>query len=176
MRIIKWILGIVVVLGIVFFAGGYLLPREVTVARSVEIEAGADAVFPHVNSLKATEAWSPWLARDPAMQISYSGPDAGIGAKSVWTSESQGNGSQEITGSEADKLVQTVLDFGQMGTAKAEFVLNSAGSATEVTWTMVADMGAGPMGRWMGLMMDNWVGSDFDTGLQSLKTVVEGGA
>eukprot|EP01023_Acetabularia_acetabulum_P038207 TRINITY_DN36513_c1_g1_i1.p2 TRINITY_DN36513_c1_g1~~TRINITY_DN36513_c1_g1_i1.p2 ORF type:complete len:157 (-),score=35.49 TRINITY_DN36513_c1_g1_i1:16-486(-) len=34
-------------------------------------------------------------------------------------------------------------------------------------------MGSGPMGRWMGLMMDRWVGADYEQGLQNLKAVVE---
>jgi len=31
-----------------------------------------------------------------------------------------------------------------------------------------------PMGRWMGLMMDGWVGPDYETGLSNLKSLVEG--
>jgi hypothetical protein len=43
-----------------------------------------------------------------------------------------------------------------------------------VTWMLDTDMGAGPIGRWMGLMMDKWVGGDYETGLQNLKSLVEG--
>ena len=53
MRILKWIGGILVLIVTVFLIGGYLLPQQVTVARSVEINATAGDVFPHVNSLKA---------------------------------------------------------------------------------------------------------------------------
>ncbi|MCY4178888.1 MAG: hypothetical protein OXC60_07790 [Litoreibacter sp.] len=59
MRVIKWILGSVAVVIVAFVAIGMLLPREVTVERQAAIAAPADQIFPHINSLKANEAWSP---------------------------------------------------------------------------------------------------------------------
>lgn len=176
MRILKWLVGIVVVLAIVFVAGGYLLPREVEVARSVEINAPAEAVFAKVNSLKAGQEWSPWASRDPEMSIEYAGPEAGVGAEMTWASDDPqvGQGHQKIVLSEANERVETELDFGEMGTAKAAFILDGDGTTTDVTWTLLADMGAGPVGRWMGLMMDDWVGADYEAGLANLKALVEG--
>ncbi|MEL7105208.1 MAG: SRPBCC family protein [Pseudomonadota bacterium] len=176
MRILKWLVGFIVVLAIVFVAGGYLLPREVAVARSVQIDAPAAAVFEKVNSLKAGQEWSPWLGRDPDMSIEYAGPEAGVGAEMTWASQDPqvGQGHQKIVVSEANKRVETELDFGEMGTAKAAFILDGDDAATNVTWTLLADMGEGPMGRWMGLMMDGWVGADYEAGLANLKALVEG--
>lgn len=176
MRIIKWLVGIVVVLAIVFFAGGFLLPKDVAVARSIEIDAPASEVFPHVNSLKAGAEWSPWLGRDPEVQLAYSGPDAGVGAKLDWVSEHPqvGTGSQIISASIQDQKVTTDLDFGDMGTAVANFDLVENGGKTVITWGFEADMGSNPMGRWMGLMMDRWVGGDYEAGLANLKALVEG--
>ena len=176
MRILKWLLGIVVALAVIVIVGGFLLPREVVVSRSVDINAPAEAVFPHVNSLKATEAWSPWLARDPATELTYEGPDAGAGSKLTWRSDNPqvGAGTQEIVASSENRQVDTALDFGDMGTATARFLLEEAGDVTTVTWDLSTDMGAGPVGRWMGLMMDRWVGADYEQGLENLKTLVEG--
>ena len=176
MRILKWILGILVVLVVVFVAGAFLLPKNVEVARSIEIDAPAADVFPHVNSLKAGETWSPWLGRDPEVQLAYSGPEAGVGAKLDWTSDHPqvGNGTSVITASEADKMVTNEMDFGDMGTASASFELVEAGGKTTVTWDFQTDLGNNPVARWMGLMMDKWVGGDYETGLSNLKAVVEG--
>ncbi|MEX0287375.1 MAG: SRPBCC family protein [Paracoccaceae bacterium] len=175
MRVVKWILAVVVVLAAVFVVGGMLLPRNVEVARSVEIDAPAEQVFPHVNSLKATQAWSPWLERDPDVKLTFEGPDTGVGSKMAWTSEEPtvGAGTQEITESVENKSVKTALDFGDMGTAVATFDLAAAGGKTTLTWGLNSDMGAGPVGRWMGLMMDSWVGGDYEKGLANLKTLVE---
>lgn len=175
MRILKWLVSIVVLLAIVIGFGGMLLPREVEVVRSTEISASPDKIFPYINSLKATEDWSPWLAIDPDNQLTYSGPDEGVGNKLAWNSDHPqvGSGSQEIILSEQDKRVETALDFGEMGTAKADFLLEESGETTLVTWGLVADMGAGPIGRWFGLMMDSQVGADYEKGLANLKALVE---
>ncbi|MEL6519802.1 MAG: SRPBCC family protein [Pseudomonadota bacterium] len=179
MRILIWLLaiagGLVVTAAVVIFAGGYLLPREVTVARSIEINAAPEEVFPHVNSLKAMEAWSPWLSRDPDVKLTYNDVEQGSGATMEWASEQPdvGSGRQEITASTPNESVETALDFGEMGLAKAQFLLAPADGATTVTWTLETDMGGGPVGRWMGLMMDGWVGADYEQGLENLKTLVE---
>ena len=175
MRILKWIAGIIGVLAIVIVGGAYVLPREATVARSVAIAAGPEAVFPYVNSLKATAEWSPWLEIDPDVKTTYSGPDDGVESEMEWASDhpNVGNGAQEIMASVENERVETSLDFGEMGTAKAAFILAGSGSTTEVTWTLIADMGSNPVGRWMGLMMDGMVGADYEKGLSNLKALVE---
>jgi len=175
MRILKWIGGILVLIVTVFLIGGYLLPQQVTVARSVEINATAGDVFPHVNSLKAAQKWSPWMERDPDVKTTYSGPDSGVGSKLAWSSEHPqvGNGNQEIILSEPDQRVETALDFGEMGLAKAGFLLEENAGVTTVTWTLDTDMGSNPVGRWMGLMMDRWVGADYELGLSNLKSLIE---
>jgi hypothetical protein len=61
-----------------------------------------------------------------------------------------------------------------MGTALAAFDLVETDGKTTVTWGFTTDMGNSPMGRWMGLMMDSWVGGDYETGLTNLKSLVEG--
>ena len=176
MRILKWLIGLVVILAAVFFGGAFLLSKDITVARSIEIDAAPSDVFPHVNSLKATQNWSPWLERDPNVQLSYDGPEEGVGAKMAWSSEepSVGQGTQEITISELDKQVVTALDFGPMGTAMATFTLEGANDKTTLTWDLYTDAGNNPMARWMGLLMDGMVGADYETGLANLKSLVEG--
>jgi hypothetical protein len=177
MKILKWLLGLIVLVVVAFVAIGFVLPREVSVARSIDINAPASDIFPHLNSPRATVAWSPWLAKDPQAKTSFDGPETGVGAKMAWSSEHPqvGSGSSEITLSEPDQRVTVALDFGDMGTATAGQVLEPAGAATRVTWSFETDTGAGPVGRWMGLMMDGWVGTDFEAGLSNLKELVERG-
>ncbi len=176
MRILRNIvLGLVAVV-VILAAASYLLPRHVTVERSVTIDAPPNEVFPEVNSLQRASEWSPWLAADPETELAYSGPEEGVGNRLEWSSENPrvGSGSQEITASEPDERVETALDFGDMGTGRAWFDLAPQDGATEVTWGLVADMGNSPVGRYMGLMMDDWVGADYERGLQNLRATVEG--
>ena len=142
------------------------------------IDAPPEQVFPYVNSLQKTETWSPWIDRDPEVRLTYDGPDAGVGNKVSWTSEHPqvGTGSQEIVESTPNEWVSSVLDFGPMGTADAYFELApDGGNSTEITWGFNMDAGLNPVERYMGLLMDRWVGGDYEAGLAKLKSVVERG-
>ena len=82
-------------------------------------------------------------------------------------------GSQEIIESAPDQIFRTALDFGPMGTAIASFKLQPDGEQTQITWGFTSELGLNPMSRWMGLMMDKWVGGDYERGLDNLKALVE---
>ncbi|MDE2914258.1 MAG: SRPBCC family protein [Paracoccaceae bacterium] len=174
MKIIVRIIQIVAGLAVLAVLGAYLLPGTVTVVRSVVIPASATEIFPYVNSLQRTEEWSPWLALDPDVGLVYSGPEQGVGNRLEWTSdhESVGSGSQEITLSVENERVETALDFGSMGTAEAYFDLSETDGRTEVTWGLVSHLGYNPIARYMGLMLDSWVGADYERGLANLNSVV----
>lgn len=176
MRLAGRILIGIAILVAVLAGVGMLLPRNVEVTRSTVIEAPPGEIFGYVNSLQRAAEWSPWLGIDPDVQTRFSGPPEGVGNRMEWTSDNDqvGDGSQEISESVADSRVVSLLDFGAMGTATAWFDLQPEGGATRVTWGLDADMGAGPVGRWMGLMMDGWVGADYERGLSNLKALVEG--
>lgn len=165
--------GLVVILVLV----GFILPRNVEVSRTVAIAASPEEVFPYINSLKKFNEWSPWADYDPNTKYVFSGPESGKGMRVDWTSEEEnvGSGSQEIIESIENELVRTSLDFGMQGTAEALFTLKPTDSGTEVTWGFTSDMGMSPIGRYMGLMIDKWVGGDYERGLQRLKDKVEEG-
>ena len=175
MSFLKKLLWSLVGLVIAFLAVGMILPREVAVSRNVEINALAEKIFPLMNSPKAMEAWSPWLSIDPDVKVSYNDIVEGKGASMTWESDHEqvGSGSAEIIESVENEKIMTALDFGDHGTATASMMLAEEGGKTDVTWGFVADMGAGPIGRWMGLMMDSWVGGDYQRGLNNLKELVE---
>lgn len=176
MRILKRLLLIIVVLVLALVAIAFALPREVSVARSVDINAPAADIFGHVNNLEANANWSPWLDRDPEVVLNYGEIAAGEGASMSWASEHPqvGVGSMEITKSIENQRIETALDFGDMGTADAYFEFAENGGVTNVTWGFVTDTGMNPMSRWFGLMMDGFVGPDYELGLNRLKDLVEG--
>ena len=175
MRFLGRLLGALVILVAVLVAVAFVLPREVVVTRTAMIGAPPEAVFPHINSLQASQAWSPWNARDPDMVQVFEGPEMGVGNKMIWTSDQRnvGNGSQEITASVENERVVTALDFGPQGTAEAWLALVPTSDGTEVTWGLRTDMGMNPVGRWMGLFFDSMMGPDYEAGLGMLKDVVE---
>jgi len=176
MRLLRRLLSVVVVLVVALLAGSFLLPRTVALSRTVTVNAPAEVIFPYINSTRKMTEWSPWTDRDPDMQVTWSGPDQGVGNRMDWVSDNRqvGSGSQEITVSVENQLVETALDFGNMGTAVATLALLPGDGATRVTWGFVADSGYNPLARWMGTMLDRWVGADYEAGLARLKALVEG--
>ena len=170
-KILLWLVGLVVVLAVV----GLLLPRQAHVERSIRIDRPASLVFATVNSYQRFSAWSPWAEYDPNMQQSIEGPRSGVGAKMSWSGNSKvGSGNQEIVAAVANQSVTSNLNFTGMSQSKATFTLGADDSTgTKVTWSLDTDMGAGPIGRYVGLFMDRMVGGDFARGLAKLKTVVE---
>ncbi|WP_424933029.1 SRPBCC family protein [Amaricoccus macauensis] len=153
----------------------YVLPRHITVERDVVIDAPAEVVFEQVNSLQTFAEWSPWSDYDPDMEVVFSGPTEGVGNRMEWSSMDPqvGRGSQEIVESTENRSVRTALDFGEMGSGEAWFVLEPSGTSTNVTWGLEADMGNTPTGRYMGLVMDQLVGGDYERGLAALKLRAE---
>lgn len=170
MRLVLGLGALVLIMGAVALG----LPAHVTVARSVVINAPEYAIYPYLNSPRRYASWSSWAARDPNMKVTYSGPQEGKGAKVSWESEnaSIGNGSMEIVNSEQPKSVEITANFnGLDGTG--DFELAPAGSGSKVTWSFGYPTGSSPIKRWKALMLDGFIGAEYEAGLQKLKARVE---
>lgn len=175
MRILCVVLGIIVAIAAAVVVGGFLLPSEQFVSRSVVVEADQTEVFALVNNYRQFNRWSPWAAKDPDTKYEFSGPDSGVGAKMSWQSENPnvGSGSQEIIEVEPGSRVRTRLTFEGFDSASyATFRLEPADTGTRVTWEFEANLDS-LIGRYMGLMMDKWVGADYEQGLARLKEIAE---
>jgi len=175
MKVLKRIFFLLIVVIVALVGVSYLLPDTAQVSRSIVINAKPEAIFPYVNSMQETEKWSPWLSRDPETKLNYEGPASGVGSTLHWSSDHKqvGSGTQEIVESVENQMVKTALEFGPLGQAAAYFELTPEGDETKVTWGFDTELGMNPAMRWMGLMMDNWVGADYERGLANLKTVAE---
>jgi Polyketide cyclase / dehydrase and lipid transport len=161
---------------LVLALASFLLPRQVRVERSGVVTAAPATVFEQINTLKNWEKWSPWHRIDPQMQLTYSGPAAGVGASYAWTStdDNVGNGSFTITRSVPARRIDAQMNFMEEGTATCSYLLEPAATGTKVTWVMQSDLGYNPLSRYMGLLMEHFVGPDFDKGLRNLQEVAGG--
>ncbi len=175
MKILKVVLGIVVALVVAFVIGGMLLPSGQYVERSAVINANPAKVFALVSDYREFNKWSPWAALDPEAEYEFSGPPTGVGSKMVWRSEhpNVGNGEQEIVDIQPGTMVRSKLTFEGFDTPSfATFTLVPAPNGTDVIWAFDANMDT-MLGRYMGLMMDSWVGADYERGLARLKELAE---
>jgi len=90
--------------------------------------------------------------------------------------KSTGQGAIKLTHAEPDKRIFYDLDF-EHGKYKSTgaIMLEAGGENTKVTWSNEGDLGANPINRYFGLMMDRMMGPDFEEGLNNLKRAVEAG-
>ena len=150
-----------------------------TVQRSTTIEASPDAVYARIIDFRQWTDWSPWDDMDPSMDKTFSGADAGIGAKYSWSGNRKvGQGNMEITDATEPSSVQIALEFLKPFKASntTVFKLQPAGTGTGVTWAMTGRNTF--MTKVMGIFksMDKMVGPDFERGLRRLKTAAETGS
>jgi effector-binding domain-containing protein len=173
MKVLKKILVVIGIILLLAVIVSLFLPSTMTVSRSEYIKAPASVVFEQINTLKNWKNWSYWDNIDSAMISKYEGPESGVGAIHSWESKDDrvGVGSLRISESTPDKSVTTVLKFGEMESVGGWQLRDTTGG-TMVTTYMTMDMKFHE--RLMGLMMDSWLGGDFEKSLAGLKKQAEG--
>lgn len=154
-------------------------PDEFKLMRETKISAPREKIFPHVNDLRAWEAWSPWAKLDPNAKNSFEGPASGVGAAMTWSGNKKiGEGRMTITASQVNELIGFRLEFLRpfKATNTAEFTFRPDGNQTRVTWSMCGKSNF--FFKIFGLFMncDAMAGRDFEKGLASLKSVAEASA
>jgi uncharacterized protein YndB with AHSA1/START domain len=175
MRLVKWLLNGLGLLAVSLSVIGLLLPDNTHVERRIEIISTPAAIFALVNDLRSFNQWSPWARIDPKTRYTFSGPSAGVGARMAWASDNPnvGSGSQEIIKSEPQHRVELALDFGAQGNAVAYYDIEPAGDGVAFTWGFDSQFGYDLLGRYFGLMMDQWIGAEYEKGLRNLKVLAE---
>jgi len=173
-KLLKGLLIFIVSLVVTLAVVGLFLPSKARVERSIVIERPASAIFPLINSFKRFNEWSPWYGLDPSAQYTYSSAESGVGASMAWVGNDEvGSGKQIITASEPPARVASDLNFGDMGTSKVEWSLTPDGVGTLVNWSLQTDAGWNLVGRYFNLLLDRFVGADYEKGLAKLKTLAE---
>lgn len=171
----KILIGIALLIaGLLTYA--YFIPPEYSISREVSINAKAENIFPMIVNTKRADEWMPWKDVDPAVKISYSGPDGAVGSSSSWESDGQmGVGKSEVVEVVPNKKVVTKItyvkpmEFTQM----SEFQLIETGEITTMRWSVEGKKIF--VSRLMCIFMDldKYLGGEFEKGLLKLKSIVE---
>lgn len=151
-------------------------PDTFRIERSTNIKASPEAIFPYLNDFQKAAAWSPYEKKDPAMKRTFSGAASGKGSVYDFAGNGEvGAGRIEIVESQPPEKVTLLLSMHEPfeGRNTIEYILEPKGEATQVTWAMHGE--APYVNRLICLFMnmDKMVGRDFETGLASLKTLIE---
>ena len=169
------LIGLAVLL-VVFLIAASFRPDDLRVERSITISAPAALAFAQINDVHKWQEMSPYVKYDTAATMSFSGPDAGVGACFAWDGNAKvGAGRMTIVESQPNDLVRFKLEFFKPWacTNAAAFTFRPTGSGTEVTWAMHGKNKF--ISKVMGLVMnmDKMIGRDFEDGLKNLKTIAE---
>lgn len=175
-RFLRWILLLIVlaVAGVLGYAA--TLSDTFSVTRMAKIKATPEKIYPMIANLKTFNTWNPFVLQDPDLKLAYSGPESGKGATNTWTgSPHAGSGKLSIIDETPPNGIKMMLDMEKPLEAHntVTFTLKSEADGTLVTWDM---SGTRPyVGKVMDVVfnMDHMVGSQFETGLASLKTLAE---
>lgn len=175
MKALKYLLVFLVSLAALLAVAGLFLPSAAQVERSIVIDAPRANVFTILNTPHRFNDFSPWAEMDPDAEYTFDGPYSGTGARMEWSSDEPGvgDGSQEIVESEPYEHIRLRLVFGPGEPATSYYRLADTDGGTEVTWGFRAEFGYDLVGRYMGLMFDSWVGSEYEKGLNNLKALAE---
>lgn len=148
------------------------------ISREIVIKAPPQKIFPYINDAKLMNSWNPWMKLDPKMNITFSGPPAGVGAKTSWAGDKRiGAGSATIIESIENLLVRTHLEYTDPHPMSqiAEISLTPQSDGTLVRWSVSGDTLF--LGRIFCIFMnlDKMIGGTFDEGLKTLKEMIEQG-
>lgn len=169
-RVAMRILGVLASLLAAFLAIGLLLPKQVEVTRSLEIEAPADEVFSYLADLEAWTEWTPWGELESALE----GPRSGPGAKRVWDDPALGSGSLTIVEAIAPNRVtyEAEVEDGAIRFFGEFLVSTTSDTHATVTWTETAQWGLNALLGWNGLTLEESQGAQLAQSLAKLEEVI----
>ena len=160
----------------VLTAIGLVLPGTYRVERTVTVAATPELVYPLVGDLARWREWSPWAARDPHLQVSFSAVTNGAGAWAQWQGANQGGGRAEIVLAQPPERVEYRMTYTGLpvaGEGRFHLVSTGGGARTVITWTSQGTLGWSPLVRWFGLLMKRQEGLELEQGLAALQARVE---
>lgn len=169
------IIGIGILLGIILLVAA-LVPKNVEISSTIEINKPVSEVFDFVVNLKNQENYSVWVMADPNMKPIYSGNVGEIGFSSTWKSDVKnvGEGSQIITKLEKNKYYEVDLHFIKPFKANNKARTNTDvinETTTRVTTTFYAS-NPFPMSI-MNLFIKNMLLKDMNKNAEGLKKLLE---
>jgi len=178
MKAIRLLFFFILAVVIITAALSFMQPTSQKVEREIVINTPASVIYDQLIKLEHFHQFSVWSQQDSSAVYSFAGVDGTVGATTSWkgSPEISGEGKIEIIALEPNQKVKHQLHFTKprKGNAESTFTLNQTEkSATTVKW--VFELATPRPWNIFNLFysLDDKMGDDFETGLQSLKTILE---
>ena len=168
------ILFVIAIAGVIGFASSK--PDSFHVERARRMHAPPEKIFPLINDFSNWDAWSPWVAKDPAIEITMSDKTSGMGAMYEWAGNNDvGRGRMEVVTVLPLRAVRLKRSIFEPMVARnaVEFSLQAFGEYTKVTWSMRGSMDFLTKLTSTFMSMDDLVGPDLELGLNRLQMLAE---
>jgi effector-binding domain-containing protein len=177
MKFLKLLGGLIVVVILIVVFLGFIMPKEYSVEKTVNIDAPKQVIWKNVNNFKAMDQWSPWREMDPNQKTEYIGESGEVGSMTKWEGDPNtvGTGSQELMLSTPFERIETKLRFMVPWEAENDVYVSISPNENgySVAWGFSGKMDF-PMNVFLPLMgIEEGVGNDFTKGLTKLKEICE---
>ena len=176
-RLIEILISLAIVLGL-FLVVSLVLPSKRHLVERVETNRKLTIAFDSLNSLRRFDDWNPLVLRDPRIQLSFSGPATGVGARMDYVSkeDSLGKGSWEIVESlPREKITYKIENIQRGDNKRTSFSFKPTGRNNrnvEITQTYDINYGWDLLGRYSGMYVARHVGDDMKMGLARLVSML----
>lgn len=168
------VFGAATVLVLLFLLIGLLLPHGYQTSAEVVIQSPPEKIFPYLNRLDRWPEWSQWATnKDSMFAVEYGPQVEGVGAAQTWK-EPRGSGKLWIIGSDPDRSLEYVVEFGNFPRMNSRFFLQPVDVGTKLTWTSEGRLPSGPFYGWLRLAFVNGLRSQYQQALLKLDAVVTG--
>lgn len=173
MKVLKWILGIIVVLIAAVLIIALFLPSTVVVTASGEVNQPKEKVFHMLASYTDRQAWDPWVETDSTTEVIVTPAEGYTGSVYSWSGEKIGGGKMEVASVEYPGTINSYLMFeGRPDTSMVTWTLEEIEGGTALSWGFEAEA-AYPMGRIFLTLMKGQLQGDFEKGLQNLSELMD---
>ena len=171
-KLLKGLVGLAVVL----FGISFLLPKDMNMTITQDLDASPEQVFHQVNNVENWKNWSPWFEMDPDMEITYGEIKAGAGAFYSWASEKKfvGEGQMIIDESIVNEKIGTVLKFEGEPDGFADMNLTALEEGgTNISWNFSSEYSAKmPWERFQVAMGRMMLKSSYYKGLDAIDSYI----
>ena len=166
---LKAALGLLLLLGGALVIAATTLSPEYEVTRTIAIDGDASCAFGHVNDVTKHDAWSPFSAMEPTLEISYGAITEGPGASYDWHGD-MGDGRLTILDSVENASIESLVWSPDMGDTAELWTFEQDGDHTVVSWSY-SGSAPGSTGGLRAAAMDPMLGPIFEDGLARLKAL-----
>ncbi|MDI9356196.1 MAG: hypothetical protein QM536_04105 [Chitinophagaceae bacterium] len=159
----------------IFIIAMFAFPTKYHIERSIVINAHMGLVQEMTSKYMFFAKWNPWAKMDSTMTYTITPleKDGKVGCVYAWKGNQTGSGSLEIMERTENKIEQklTFIDFNSV--SKTCYTFEQQAEGVKVTWDMDGE-NPKPMNIMAAIMgMEKMLNSQYESGLASLKEMVE---